>query len=622
MSNMNSIVSACLDSLNKINKDEFEGEMMACEQLIESYDKFCKLMEHYTIEEIEKLPFISSIVPQVYIQEADTNEQASNTNTTPAQNTDNTTSDQNTNDNKQEKAWEFNPRPNKANGSGKENIIISILAFVPRLIIACIRFIFRSIKNLFSGAGAVKQAEASINDTASKWGNDADFEAKASELLMQLNKDPNYNKTRMFNSFRVDKKALSTMSQNTNSVATIEDQNKKGTYYIQIVLPVDLANMHKMLEDVIVSHVDKYLDYLQKALPQMTKDENGRNKAVFTVLKNESVEAIKNDCNKVIASVKAETEKVAKIINAQNKAGKLLVEVDGLKTTIVSPEDGLKVMDSMAKLIQNLNAKVNSFAGEVKKLEDAKAMGEVEDGVFDNLKQFDETLKTLFTEITKYINSGAIEIFADAFKGVTVFSQQMAKLIPQHGQQVQPAPANANNGQQNLTTTTMAANGTTPGEAQPAAANTQQTPAPAAQPAANTTPPATLTTTNQAAQAAADQQAYNNMNWFQRAGYNLKNLGNTVVDKAKGAGSTLKKMFTTTTEYSVTSRDGSEIISEQQTFNGTVDEWNAFLTDTYMAGNAIRIHESHYYDENGNEVNIIKEHTEYYQDDNISPLEY
>ena len=619
---MNSIVSACLDSLNKINKDEFEGEMMACEQLIESYDKFCRLMEHYTIEEIEKLPFISSIVPQVYIQEADVNEQTSNDATTPAQNTDNTTSNQNTNDNKQEKAWEFNPRPNKANGSGKENIIISILAFVPRLIIACIRFIFRSIKNLFSGAGAVKQAEASINDTASKWGNDADFEAKASELLMQLNKDPNYNKTRMFNSFRIDKKALSTMSQNTNSVATIEDQNKKGVYYIQIVLPVDLGNMHKMLEDVIVSHVDKYLDYLQKALPRMTKDENGRTKAVFTVLKNESVEAIKNDCNKVIASVKAETEKVVKIINAQNKAGKLLVEVDGLKTTIVSPEDGLKVMDSMAKLIQNLNAKVNSFAGEVKKLEDAKAMGEVEDGVFEGLKSFDETLKTLFTEITKYINSGAIEIFADAFKGVTVFSQQMAKLIPQNGQQVQPVPANTNNGQQTLTTTNAAANGANPAATQAPANNAQQTQAtPQAQPAAQSAP-ANLTTTNQAAQAAADQQAYNNMNWFQRAGHNIKNFGNTVVDKAKGAGSTLKKMFTTTTEYSITSRDGSEIISEQQTFNGTVDEWNAFLTDTYMAGNAIKIYESHYYDENGNEVDIIKEHTEYYQDDNITPLEY
>lgn len=621
---MNSIVSACLDSLNKINKDEFEGEMMACEQLIESYEKFCKLMEHYTIEEMEKLPFISSIVPQVYIQEADTNEQTSNT-TTPAQNTDNTTSDQNTNDNKQEKAWEFNPRPNKANGSGKENIIISILAFVPRLIIACIRFIFRSIKNLFSGAGAVKQAEASINDTASKWGNDADFEAKASELLMQLNKDPNYNKTRMFNSFRVDKKALNTMSQNTNSVATIEDQNKKGTYYIQIVLPVDLGNMHKMLEDVIVSHVDKYLDYLQKALPQMTKDENGRTKAVFTVLKNDSVEAIKNDCNKVIASVKAETEKVAKIINAQNKAGKLLVEVDGLKTTIVSPEDGLKVMDSMAKLIQNLNAKVNSFAGEVKKLEDAKAMGEVEDGVFDNLKQFDETLKTLFTEITKYINSGAIEIFADAFKGVTVFSQQMAKLIPQHGQQVQPAPANTNNGQPTLTTTTMAANGTTPGEAQPAAANTQQAqpaqPAqPAAQPAANTTPPANLITTNQAAQQAAEAQRVANMNGIQKFGYNVGNLFRNTGNKIKSGLNAFKEARKTVTDYAVTSRNGSEIISEQKTFEGTIDEWNALLTDTYMAGNAIKIIESHYYDENDNE--IIIDHTDYYQDDNISPLEY
>ena len=622
---MNSIVSACLDSLSKINETDYEYEMLACEQLIESYDKLIKLMEHYTPEQIDNIPYLSTLIPSVVFQEADTNDSQTQQVTNQNQNTDNdnnnNNADQKSDDNKQEKAWEFNPRPNKANGSGKENIIISILAFIPRLIIACIRFIYRSIKNLFSGAGAVKQAEASINDTAAKWGNAPDFEAKAKELMQQLNKDPKYAKTRMFRSFQITSENLEKMAQNTNSVAQFEDADKKGTYYVEIITPVGLNEMLTMLKSVIISHVDKYLDVLQNAIPKARKNEEGKLVVTYNSIKNDTVDAFKKDCQQVINAVKAENDKVAKIIDAQNKAGKLLVEVDGMSPKRIAPEDGLNMMNAIAQLIKNLNTKVNSFAGAVDNLKNTQATGEVEDGVFESLKSFDEMLKSLFTEITKYVNSGAIEVFADAFRGVSVFSQEMAKLIPQHGQQVQPAPANTNNTPQTLTTTNAAANGVNPAAAQAPANNTQQAQAaPQAQPAQPAAQPAKLTTTNQAAQQEAEAQRLANMNALQRAGNAVGTFFRNTGNKFKSGWNAFKEARRTVTDYAVTSRDGSEIISEQKTFDGTVDDWNALLTDTYMAGNAIKIIESHYYDENNNE--IIMDHTDYYQDDNITPLEY
>ncbi len=159
---MTSIVDECLKSISQINQDDLDGEMAVCESMLESYEKIFSLMEHYSDDELSSLTFLESVVPTVTIQEADAGTNPAPANPQPAdQNT-----DQNADgDDKKEKLWEFNPRGKNEKTGRKEHILKSIFLFIPRLIFAVGRFIWRWIKSLFNRKGEADQAakEASAN---------------------------------------------------------------------------------------------------------------------------------------------------------------------------------------------------------------------------------------------------------------------------------------------------------------------------------------------------------------------------------------------------------------------------------------------------------------------------
>lgn len=159
---MTSIVDECLKSISQINQNDLDGEMAVCESMLESYEKIFSLMEHYSDDELSSLTFLESVIPTVTIQEADTGTNPAPTNPQPADQN----ADQNANDDdKKEKLWEFNPRGKNEKTGRKEHILKSIFLFIPRLILAVGRFIWRWIKSLFNRKGEADQAakEASAN---------------------------------------------------------------------------------------------------------------------------------------------------------------------------------------------------------------------------------------------------------------------------------------------------------------------------------------------------------------------------------------------------------------------------------------------------------------------------
>ena len=575
---MNSIVSACLDSLSKINETDYEYEMLACEQLIESYDKLIKLMEHYTPEQIDNIPYLSTLIPSVVFQEAEViNNQNQNNNSDqqPATNqgTDNSSnsnddnkSDEKSNDGK-EQAWKFNPRPDKANGNGKENIIISILAFIPRLIIACVRFIIVSIKNLFSGKKAATDA---ANNVAATVDEDPEYwKAKLNEFNQEISQK--YPSAMLYFDWDSAVQGVKDGGQAATLTTTNAKTGVKKTT-ISVILPINIEEINNTIQQVVVKHVDVLVNFLTGAFGGMTK-EGGPNEIKAENIK-QMIDVFNND-NAIFTKKRETANNILKTQKASNA-----LYVDGaVKYSIIEVYANL---DVITRTMNALSDRANRIAALIKKLQDDPNKKPITTEAAQNLKDMDAALKTVINTLASIINEYCLKLIGastESLKAIETFINN------------NPKDQNANNNQQqtqNLNNQQTPQNGNNP-----SVNNQTQTP-----PAENNEGPNKL------------QQTRDNLN-------NSK-VGQAVNNSAVGRGLEWlqgRRKY----KYKITDKNGNPI-GFTQSFDGNVKDWKNYVNSVAATGNKIEIVKEYYYDENGNEV--ILEHDEYYQDDNITPLEY
>ncbi len=583
---MNSIVSACLDSLNKINETDFEYEMLACEQLIESYDKLIRLMEHYTLDQIDNIPYLSTLIPSVVFQEAEAiNNQNQNqeqqANPSPTSGTvsnnnsnDNNESEEKSDNNKKEKAWEFDPRRDKKDGSGKENILISILFFIPRLIFACIRFIVVSIKNLFSGKDAATKSESNVNNAIDK--DPAYWQAKLNEFNQELSQK--YPSAMLYFDWN---SAVNGAIQ--GGQATSVKNVKTGKSIISVILPINIEEINNLVQQVVVKHVDALINFLNGTFGGMTT--NGEDHEPYEV-KAESIKGMITAFNNDNALFVKEREKANNILKTQ-KASKALYVDGAVKYTIIEVYTHL---DSITRTMNALSDRATKISNLVKQLQNTPNKKPLTTEATQNLKDMDAALKTVINTLANTINDYCLKLVGastESLKAIEAFITN------------NPKNANANTQQQNQNqnqnqTQTTGQQGVNP----PAGQNQGQN------------PPAVAENNN------------NNPGVVQNVRNNLNNskVGQAINNSAVGQGFEWlqgRRQY----KYIVTDRNGNQI-GLQQSFDGDRKDWKNLVNNVAAAGNKIQIVKEYYYDENGNEVEIVLEHTEYYQDDNISPLEY
>lgn len=136
---MNSLVNECVKSINAIDTTDFNGEIAVCESLLETYERAALILECYKGDDLSPFSCFTESAISV-VQEADDGE----------------------------KLWEFEARKDKKDGTGKENILWSIIAFIPRLIAAVVKFIYRGLKQIFTGKKATEAMDKQIVDEVKK----------------------------------------------------------------------------------------------------------------------------------------------------------------------------------------------------------------------------------------------------------------------------------------------------------------------------------------------------------------------------------------------------------------------------------------------------------------------
>ena len=583
---MNSIVSACLDSLNKINETDFEYEMMACEQLIESYDKLIRLMEHYTLDQIDNIPYLSTLIPSVVFQEAEVinnqnqEQQQADPSPNPGTVTNNNSNDNNESEeksddgNKKEKAWEFDPRRDKKDGSGKENILVSILFFIPRLIFACIRFIVVSIKNLFSGKDAAAKSESNVNNAIDE--DPAYWQAKLNEFNQELSQK--YPSAMLYFDWNT---AVNGAIQGGQAIAT---QNEKtGKSRISVILPVNIEELNNLIQQVVVKHVDAMVNFLTGTFGGMT-NANGEEQEPYEV-KAESIKQMITAFNNDNALFVKEREKANNILKNQ-KASKALYVDGAVKYTIIEVYTHL---DTTTRTMNALSDRANKISSLVKKLQNTPNKKPLTTEAAQNLKDMDAALKTVINTLANTINDYCLKLVGastESLKAIEAFITN------------NPKDANANNTQQNQNQNQNQDQTGQQGSNPPTGENQGQN------------PPAAAEDTNN--KPGVVQNIRNTLN-------NSK-AGQAINNSAVGQGFEWlqgRRKY----KYIVTDRNGNQI-GLQQSFDGDRKDWKNLVNNVAAAGNKIQIVKEYYYDENGNEVEVVLEHTEYYQDDNISPLEY
>lgn len=308
---MNSIVDACLKSINDINENEFIAEMNAFDALLENYNKMLCLMEYDTSR-----VFVEAEVAQ--------NPPAQNTQPTaqPAQadNTQQQTATTKTDNGEKKSAWEFNPRPDKKDGSGKENIIISILAFIPRLIAACVKFLVNSIKNLFSGKDKTEQAMNNITkqldaapDAFRKWALDQDNLAR---LMEEASGQQNWSLHYRISPIKFD---------NSAKVATGEKgflgMNK---YEIRVYPPIGTDTIENNLKSYVTEVLDPLIKDLNALFVHKTNDQNGQK---IMQLTGDTVKNLKGIINAFYMKLKKQNEIAMNVKKTQDSTKKLIVQI-------------------------------------------------------------------------------------------------------------------------------------------------------------------------------------------------------------------------------------------------------------------------------------------------------
>ena len=385
---MTSIVDECLKSISQINQNDLAGEMAVCESMLENYEKIFSLMEHYSDDNSSSLTFLESVIPTVPIQEADAGTNPAPANPQPAdQNT-----DQNANgDDKKEKLWEFNPRGKNEKTGRKEKMWKSILLFIPRLIIAVGRFIYRWVKSLFTNKNesdqATKAAGENLDKLAEEQPNFFEDPNNLTKLILQMNSDEMEKKTYPAFTYVINKK-MGGQQQSTDKFNSALSPGN-GTFIVYPPLSID-----KMIENLqqYDANILKGLINYVKAVTQGSTAEDGSVK--ITQITNAYIEKTSNIITEFSDAIQEEN-KIAKDITAkQASTNSCVVTLDNGETNSeygLRPDQLWDKFNDVNKLIEIINADDNVVANSVKQLTSFATTPE--DGAVEALTKMLNSLK-------------------------------------------------------------------------------------------------------------------------------------------------------------------------------------------------------------------------------------
>lgn len=385
---MTSIVDECLKSISQINQNDLAGEMAVCESMLESYEKIFSLMEHYSDDELSSLTFLESVIPTVTIQEADAGTNPAPANPQPADQN----ADQNTNgDDKKEKLWEFNPRGKNEKTGRKEKMWKSILLFIPRLIIAVGRFIYRWVKSLFTNKNesdqATKTAGENLDKLAEEQPNFFEDPDNLAKLILQMNSDEMEKKTYPAFTYVINKK-IGGQQQSTDKFNSALSPGN-GTFIVYPPLSID-----KMIENLqqYDANILKGLINYVKAVTQGSSAEDGSVK--ITQITNAYIEKTSNIITEFSEAIQEEN-KIAKDITAkQASTNSCVVTLDNGETNSeygLRPDQLWDKFNDVNKLIEIINADDNVVANSVKQLTSFATTPE--DGAVEALTKMLNSLK-------------------------------------------------------------------------------------------------------------------------------------------------------------------------------------------------------------------------------------
>lgn len=373
---MNTIVEACLKSITDINEKELMGEISACEALLENYEKAARIMEYHGEFNIK---------PMNIIMEAETAQNAQPA-AQPAANTQQQSNTAKTDNNGNKPAWEFDPRRDKKDGSGKESIFWSIIAFIPRLIVAVVRFIGRSIKNLFGGKKASDEAAANVTKTLaedpSSIYHDKDFLLMLKEAGINDGLPP----------FKYIQGEYHT--GNFENAMVVKDANG-NPLELRIVLPFQMEQVVTNMKVLSTEICDGILQMLKNLSPHQTAEGNYE----VAALKNESVKGFQDRIDKFVADLKKQNEHTAKVEEAQNNSQTLLVQLNGEEHSVhtYTPEKIWLNLDALKQIEELINKKNTQIENLIKEFETNKGKVTPEAGATEALKVCAENLKDATT---------------------------------------------------------------------------------------------------------------------------------------------------------------------------------------------------------------------------------
>ena len=174
-----SLQTECLENIEAFSDEHINREMAVIESVIDIFDKTILMME-LSNNDVD-VPDCSMFMESTFFQEVETpatgNTGQNNTQTTTGDNNNNQKTNNNSQNNSGKGAKvtdapkEYNKDHHfrKANKEGKlENVFISILLFIPRLLTLPFKLIVNAIKNHKSNGEAAKKAESATPDEKQK----------------------------------------------------------------------------------------------------------------------------------------------------------------------------------------------------------------------------------------------------------------------------------------------------------------------------------------------------------------------------------------------------------------------------------------------------------------------
>lgn len=458
---MNSIVEQCIASINDIKNTDFETEMDICESVIESYSKTLHLLEYYNYRDadVASLSILECEPLRVLITEAEqpqsvtpapTNNQQQQQTATENNQVSNASANTTEEKKDNEKLWQADFRKTKDDGK-KEHIIISILAFIPRLLWAIITFIGRWIKSLFKGKDKAKASEKNIAAALNETGNPEEAANAMNEWLKTKQIEL---AQRMQNT---DVKPF-TIQIKPHLQSTVKDDDGAST--VLLFPPYDMKKMLNMLKQTHSTCITAAIEMFQEFKSGKTDKINEIDK------KTEDIKKLKE------AAI-ADNKLAQTLLDLQASQQKPDVSYNGVSTTeyALSYSAVTVILDQTSKLYTIMEEDVKKMNILVQELQASSAQNtaltSINETGMTKIKEYTEEIKGAVSGIQALMNkcldvvNGSLSTINDIEKALqdpqqkqSMFGPSMAWINRTNSQNTSGAQPVANNAQQQQQPTT------------------------------------------------------------------------------------------------------------------------------------------------------------------------